>query len=162
MVHAFQQPHVVFALVQMPESPSRKVPGPIGTHREVPRPHVKKVHRIVAAIGNATPKRSGRLDYHQAKRPFDVPQTGNRGGGTGEAPTDHANIDFMLHQSGPPCGDCRYARSQAGCEGIAAESNIAPAMAARRKANAATRLVARFARRRTRNSIVSAATLSPK
>jgi hypothetical protein len=46
---------------------------------------------MVAAIGDAAPERRARLDEHRTERRVEAAEAGERSGGPGEAPADHAH-----------------------------------------------------------------------
>jgi hypothetical protein len=82
---------VILSLVELTKGPVQEIARLPWANREIAGAHIEKIERVMAAIGNAAPKRGGALDHREPEGCLDAREAGDRGGSAGEATTDHAH-----------------------------------------------------------------------
>jgi hypothetical protein len=85
------QARVVLSLVELTKGPVQEIARLPWANREIAGAHIEKIERVMAAIGNAAPKRGGALDHREPERSLDMREASDRGGGAREAATDYAH-----------------------------------------------------------------------
>ena len=82
---------MVLTLVKLTKGPVQEIARLPGANREIAGAHIEKIERVMAAIGNAAPKRGGALDHREPERSLDMREASDSGGGAREAATDYAH-----------------------------------------------------------------------
>jgi hypothetical protein len=85
------QARLVLALIELTKRPVQKIARLAGANGKVAGAHVEEIERMMAAIGDSTPKRGGSLDNDKAERSLEVRQAGDGGSGASKAAADHAH-----------------------------------------------------------------------
>src|SRR5690242_5698478 len=95
------QTRLVLALIKLAKRPVQKIGGLACANGKVAGAHVEEIERMMAAISDTTPKRSGSLDHEEAERSFDMRQASDGRRRASKAAADHANAQGRFRHVNP-------------------------------------------------------------
>ena len=101
MRERLMQIRLVLALIKLAKRPVQKMGGLACANGKVAGAHIEKIERMMAAIGDTTPKRGGSLDHDEAERSLDMRQASDGRRGASKAAADHANAQGRIRHANP-------------------------------------------------------------